>query len=85
MSGAKWSERQRRAAAVRRHREAHGDWCPGFGRPPHRSADLTADHVVAQADGGAAAGDLSVLCRSCNSRKNAVTRRPSRSRPRGSR
>ncbi|MCI1256566.1 MAG: hypothetical protein LKG15_07760 [Corynebacterium provencense] len=40
---------------------------------------------MAQADGGAAAGDLSVLCRSCNSRKNAVTRRPSRSRPRGSR
>lgn len=75
VSGARWSERQRRATTVRQHRENRGDWCPGYGRPPHPSTDLTADHIVAQADGGAADGPLTVLCRSCNSRKNAQVKR----------
>ncbi|MDN6438935.1 MAG: hypothetical protein L0K27_05645 [Corynebacterium nuruki] len=38
---------------------------------------------MAQADGGSADGALVVLCRSCNSRKNAEVRRRGR-RPGGS-
>ncbi|WP_182357764.1 HNH endonuclease [Tomitella gaofuii] len=64
-----WAERQRRAGVVESWRKFRGDWCPGFERPPHRSSDLTADHVTPVASGGAADGPLGVLCRSCNSRK----------------
>lgn len=60
---------QRRAAAVAAHRATRGDWCPGFERSPHASADLTADHVHDQQAGGAWDGELEVMCRSCNSRK----------------
>lgn len=81
-SGSKATEprdRARRKAAVDAHRAVHGDWCPGFGRLPHDSTDLTADHVQEVAHGGAPFGDLQVLCRSCNSRKYA-TRQAERSR-----
>lgn len=64
------AERRRRAAAVAEHRARHGNWCPGYRVAPHESADLTADHVVAVVNGGAD-GPLTVLCRACNSRKNA--------------
>lgn len=60
---------ERRAEAVAAHRAVRGDWCPGFERPPHASADLTADHRVDQALGGAWDGELDVLCRACNGRK----------------
>lgn len=59
----------RRAQAVRRHRAEHGDWCPGWGVPPHESTDLTADDPVAIANGGDPMQPLRILCRSCNSRK----------------
>ena len=63
------TERQRRAKAVAQHREVYGDWCPGYGRDGHRSADLTADHIKAIGSGGATDGALQVLCRGCNGRK----------------
>jgi 5-methylcytosine-specific restriction protein A len=52
-----------------------GDWRPGYGRPAHRAADLTVDHVVPLAAGGAPfdIAKTSVLCRSCNSTKGAST------------
>lgn len=65
------AERERRAATVRAHRAQHGDWCPGWQVPPHASADLTADHVVSFAVSRIEHSPLSVLCRSCNSRKRA--------------
>jgi len=63
------AERVRRAAVVAAHRAMHGDVCPGWLRPAHASSDLTADHVVPVAAGGAEAGPLQVICRSCNSAK----------------
>ena len=63
-----WAERQRRASAVLAWVEVNGWVCPGWGREPHASRDLTADHVTAVARGGGS-GALEVLCRSCNSRK----------------
>lgn len=42
----------------------HGYWCPGYEVPAHPSQDLTVDHVTNRND-----SVLSVLCRSCNSRK----------------
>lgn len=65
--------RRVRTARLARHRRAHGDWCPGWGREPHPAADLTVDHIVPIAEGGAMydAGNLAVLCRSCNGRKGA--------------
>lgn len=58
---------------LRAWRGEHGDWCPGYGRPDHRASDLTVDHVVPLAGGGAPfeLANTSVLCRSCNSRKGA--------------
>lgn len=64
------AERKRRAEAVATHRSQHGDWCPGYMRDPHPSADLTADHPHAVARGGDEAQALAVLCRSCNSAKS---------------
>lgn len=66
-----WSERQRRAQAVARHRATQGDWCPGWQRPGHKAADLTADHITAVAASGSPTGPLQVLCRECNGRKAA--------------
>jgi 5-methylcytosine-specific restriction enzyme A len=63
------AEQRRRAAAVRRHRARHGNRCPGWHVPPHEATDLTADHIIAIAAGGQPAGQLQVLCRSCNARK----------------
>lgn len=65
------SEARRRKAVVESWRSRYGNVCPGFGRSPHVATDLTADHVVPIAAGGAPSGRLSVLCRSCNSRKGA--------------
>lgn len=69
-----WTERQRRAAAVRTHRQTHGDWCPGYKAPAHPATDLTAEHITAVADSLDATGELAVLCRSCNSRHGAETK-----------
>jgi hypothetical protein len=68
---------------LRAWRGEHGDWCPGHGRPAHRAADLTVDHVVPLAAGGAPfeIANTSVLCRSCNSTKGASIE--SRHRPDG--
>ncbi len=61
------------ARVIARHRGQYGNWCPGYGRDPHPASDLTADHVVPLAAGGAPLdrGNLAVLCRSCNSTKGA--------------
>ncbi len=66
-----WAERQRRAGTVAAHHARHGDWCPGWQRPPHPAADLTADHRTAIAAGGDPTGPLQVLCRACNAAKGA--------------
>lgn len=65
------------ARVLRAWRGEHGNWCPGYGRPGHRAADLTADHVVPLAAGGAPfdIANTAVLCRSCNSTKGASTDR----------
>lgn len=63
------AEDVRRAKAVAEHRAQFGDWCPGYNRPPHLSTDLTADHPIAVARGGAEDQPLTVLCRPCNSSK----------------
>lgn len=62
------AERKRMANAVSQWRSENGNWCPGYLRSPHLATDLTADHVVPVARGGAG-GQLTVLCRSCNSSK----------------
>ena len=61
------------ARVLRAWRGEHGNWCPGYGRPAHRASDLTVDHVVPLAVGGAPfeIGNCAVLCRSCNSTKGA--------------
>lgn len=61
------------ARVIARHRGEHGNWCPGYGRDPHPASDLTADHVVSLAAGGAPLdiANCAVLCRSCNSTKGA--------------
>jgi 5-methylcytosine-specific restriction protein A len=63
------AERMRRAQVVEAWRAEHGDWCPGWQRPPHPATDLTADHVVAFAVVGHENSQLAVLCRSCNGAK----------------
>lgn len=73
--GATHAERQRREGAVRDHRRRFGDWCPGWGRPPHEATDLTAQHVDALVLGGHADQPLGVLCRACNSRHGLAARR----------
>jgi 5-methylcytosine-specific restriction protein A len=61
------------ARVLRAWRGERGDWCPGFRRPAHRASDLTVDHVVSLAAGGAPldVANTQVLCRSCNSSKGA--------------
>jgi 5-methylcytosine-specific restriction enzyme A len=61
------------ARVLRAWRGEHGDWCPGYGRPAHPARDLTVDHVVPLAAGGAPfeISNCAVLCRSCNSTKGA--------------
>ncbi|MEO8274091.1 MAG: HNH endonuclease signature motif containing protein [Chloroflexota bacterium] len=60
---------------LRAWRGEHGGWCPGYQRPAHRASDLTVDHVMPLAAGGAPfdIGNTAVLCRSCNSTKGAST------------
>jgi 5-methylcytosine-specific restriction protein A len=60
---------------LRAWRGVPGDWCPGYGRAAHRASDLTVDHVVPLAAGGAPfdIANTAVLCRSCNSTKGAST------------
>lgn len=44
----------------------------GHGIPCGATEDLTADHVVAAAQGGASSrSNIAVLCRSCNTKKGA--------------
>lgn len=64
------------ARIIARHRGQYGNWCPGYGRDPHPAIDLTADHIVPLAAGGAPLdiGNLAVLCRSCNSTKGDGSR-----------
>lgn len=76
----------RRAARRERHVlvsafiEENGPVCAGFGRAVHvvEPSELTADHRVPVAAGGAPGGEenLTVLCRSCNSRKGRRMRTP---------
>jgi 5-methylcytosine-specific restriction protein A len=63
------------ARVLRAWRGERGDWCPGYRRPAHRASDLTVDHVVPLAAGGAPydIANTAVLCRSCNSSKGAST------------
>lgn len=66
----KWMARSTRELAE--HRARYGNWCPGYGRPAHPSADLTLDHIVPLALGGPPDGATQVLCRGCNTRKRHV-------------
>ena len=61
------------ARVLRALRGERGNWCPGYQRPAHRASDLTVDHVVPLAAGGAPFDitNCAVLCRSCNSTKGA--------------
>ncbi|HUW15993.1 MAG TPA: HNH endonuclease [Actinomycetes bacterium] len=63
------------ARVLRAWRGQHGNWCPGYQRPAHPASDLTVDHVVPLAAGGAPfdIANCAVLCRSCNSTKGAST------------
>jgi 5-methylcytosine-specific restriction protein A len=65
------AEKRRRADAVDQWRAQYGDWCPGWQREPHPASELTADHAVPYAAGGAEGGPLRVLCRRCNSARGA--------------
>jgi len=66
------------ARVLRAWRGQHGNWCPGCGRNAHPTSDLTVDHVVPLAAGGAPLeiGNCAVLCRSCNSDEGCVGGRP---------
>lgn len=70
------AERRRRAEAVAQWRTRWGDWCPGWMRPGHHTADLTADHPDDVHSGGDPQGALVVLCRSCNGAKQNHTHPP---------
>ncbi len=61
------------ARVLRAWRGEHGNWCPGYLRDAHPASDLTVDHVVPLAAGGAPLdiGNCAVLCRSCNSTKGS--------------
>lgn len=74
-------EQRRRADVVAAWRAAYGDTCPGWGVPTHPSGDLTADHPVEVALSGDESQPLAVLCRSCNSRKNAERQHAARRVP----
>jgi 5-methylcytosine-specific restriction enzyme A len=61
------------ARVLRAWRGQHGNWCPGYQRNAHGASDLTVDHVMPLAAGGAPfdIANCAVLCRSCNSTKGA--------------
>jgi hypothetical protein len=75
-----WQERKRRARVVQEWRAVNGDMCPGLPgiRPAHYSEHLTADHALEIALGGEEHGELTVLCRSCNSAKSNLNRAKAR-------
>lgn len=55
----------------------NGWLCPGWGRKPHPSRDLTLDHRIPRAAHGATdPTNAGVLCRSCNGRKGAALQEP---------
>ena len=80
-------EGQRQSTRNQRRTHYHGDWpalsrqlrqqwveqhgwvCPGWHREPHDATDLVVDHVTPRSR-----HQLTVLCRSCNSRKSATER-----------
>jgi len=66
------------ARVLRAWRGEHGNWCPGYQRRAHPAIDLTVDHVVPLAAGGAPLDitNCAVLCRSCNSTKGGETASP---------
>jgi hypothetical protein len=64
----------RRRAAVATWIAEHGYVCPGYGVPPHQSRRLQADHVQPVSLGGDPGGELQVLCRTCNVRKDGRNR-----------
>jgi 5-methylcytosine-specific restriction enzyme A len=65
------------ARVLRAWRGEHGNWCPGYQRDAHPASDLTVDHVVPLAAGGAPfdIANCAVLFRPCNSTKGASTDR----------
>ena len=67
----RWARLSKRVIA--RHVGQYGYICPGYQRDAHAATDLTVDHVVPLAAGGAPfdIGNCAVLCRSCNSTKGA--------------
>ena len=68
-----YRSRQVRRSVLRTWRLAHGNWCPGYGRTAHVAFDLTVDHIIPLALGGAPTdrSNLAVLCRACNGAKGA--------------
>lgn len=64
-------EMDRRHDTVRAWVQRNGWVCPGWRRDTHPAKDLTADHVDPIGLGGPQDGALEVLCRSCNSAKQA--------------
>jgi 5-methylcytosine-specific restriction protein A len=65
------------ARVVRSSLLARGNWCPGYRRAAHPAADLTVDHVVPLAAGGAPfdIALTAVLRGSCNPTKGGSTGR----------
>jgi hypothetical protein len=47
----------------------YGYVCPGYGRTSHYATDLSADHIEPVGNGGDPMGPMTVLCKSCNSRR----------------
>lgn len=71
-----WQQVSRQAIAL--HLATYGLVCPGWQVPAHTTqpGSLTTDHIVAKAHGGTdSLSNCQVLCRPCNSRKGATTRR----------
>ena len=67
-----YKQRKFREKAVSDHIQMHGYICGGYKRKPHFSTDLTADHPIPTSKGGDQYQMLIVLCRSCNSSKQAT-------------
>jgi 5-methylcytosine-specific restriction endonuclease McrA len=68
-----WAWQRLSTRVIGRHRGQYGNQCPGYGRKAHPARDLTVDHVVPLAAGGAPLdiANSAVLCRSCISTKGA--------------
>lgn len=74
-----YGQKKARRAAVARWRAENGDVCPGWQRPAHFAARLTADHPVEVALGGdPRPSEFVILCISCNSAKSNVRRAQAR-------